>query len=132
MQMKWLALIVFVYVIGMYLGSTFEYHSTVETWAGSGSVGLSQAPTTTLEYVTNLRNIVQRQEQLGGAITFPAPNPEYFDAVFKMVTWRFDFVWYDDLGRMFYWHVLAPFVVASVASLIMLIYGVIFGTLSWS
>jgi len=208
MQMKWLAFIVFVYTIGMFLGSTFEYQTEANAgqdyttgtaaftngsavvagtdtvwvagmvggiiknntdgvwykilsidavnqltlykdyeetggiaaaytmrsagWAGSGSAGLAQSPVTTLEYITNFDNVIQREPLLGGALPIPLPNGEYFDAVFKVFTWRFDFIWYDDLGRMFYWIVMAPFVVASVGSIIMLLYGMIFGNLTWN
>jgi len=208
--MKFLALVIFVYVIGMFLGSTFEYHSAdasqgqayttgnaaftngsatvtgagttwvaameggimknntddiwckIDTvdgvaqitlayqytgtggvaapytmavsggWAGAGSAGLEQSPSSTLQYLTNLNNAIQQTPLFGGAISIPFFSGDYFDAVFKTLTWQFDFLFYDTLGHMFYWIVCLPFVVASVASIGILLYGLIFGGLTWS
>ena len=208
--MKFMMLMVFVYVIGMFLGSTFEYHSAdasqgqayttgtaaftngsatvigvgttwiagmeggimkndtddiwvkIDTvvgnleitlayeytgtggaaavytmavsggWAGAGSAGLEQSPSSTLEYLTNLNNAIQQTPLFGGAISIPFFSGDYFDAMFKVVTWQFDFLFYDTLGNMFYWVVILPFVVASLATLGIILYGLIFGRLTWS
>ncbi len=132
MSMKWLALIVFVYVIGLYLGCTFENANTAAEWGpGGGLVGLSESPLVTLQNAVQMRNLIQEQPLLGGAFSVPLPNTDIFVAVFKILTWQFDFVMYDDLGRMFYQHVLLPFVVASVASLGVMFYGMVFGNITW-
>jgi len=72
-------------------------------WAGSGGGGYAQAPITTLEYLINLNNAMQRIELLGG-IPFPVPNEEYFNTAYKVITWQWSFM--DGYG-MFYWIVLA-------------------------
>ncbi len=95
-------------------------------WAGSGSGGYRVAPITTIEFLFNIDNAIQRIELLG-AIPFPVPNPEYFETAWRVVTWRWSFmVGYE----MFYWIVCAPFVVMGVLSLIMLVYGVLTGNLT--
>ena len=132
MSMKWFALIVFVYVIGLYLGATFENANTTAEWGpGGGSAGLSESPLTTLQNAVQMKNLIQEQPLLGGAITIPLPNTDIFTATFKILTGQFDFVMYDDLGRMFYQHVLLPFVVASVASIAVMFYGMVFGNITW-
>jgi len=208
----WLALFVFVWIIGAFLGSTFEYQSSASTqgmtysagtgnfttgsaivigsgtvwssslmagglikcnddaiwykiysvnsttnltltsvyaqaggvgkaytmqaspgWTGSGSGGYAQAPITTMQYLTNISNIVQRKAFLG-SLAFPVPNADYFRAAFKVVTWQWSFLFNPD-GTMaygiFYWVFCAPFVIMGVLSMVMIIYQTIFGTLAW-
>ncbi len=201
----WLALFLFVWIIGAFLGSTFEYHSTpaaaglsyatgtatftygsatvtgagttwndvlmaggnikmdaddvfykilsVENvtsltltavyaqaggagadytmqvapgWVGTSGGGYAQAPITTLEYLTNVNNAMQRIELLGG-IPFPVPNTEYFNTIFKVITWQWSFM--AGYG-MFYWIVCAPFIMMGVLSMILLVYGVLTGNLT--
>ena len=201
----WLALFLFVWIIGAFLGSTFEYHSTAAAsgmtystgtanftygsanvtgagtswnqalmanglirmdadavwykilavnsttllnltavyaeaggdvqaytmqaspgWAGTGGGGYGQAPITTLEYLTNVNNAMQRIELLG-AIPFPVPNEEYFNTIFKVITWQWSFL--DGYG-MFYWIVCVPFIMMGILSMILLVYGVLTGNLT--
>ncbi|KKM44499.1 hypothetical protein LCGC14_1561520 [marine sediment metagenome] len=207
---KWILLYIFVWIIGMFLGSTFEYHSSdtaegqayttgtavftngdatvngVGTvwvagmeggrikydadgiwnkigdvvnnteltltalypstgggaaaytmavsggWAGAGSAGLSENPQTTLQYIVNLKNAVQEQPLFGGAISIPFFSSNYFGAVFKMLTWQFDFLFYDSLGKMFYWVVIIPFVAGAIFTLGIMLFNAIFGNISWS
>jgi len=97
-------------------------------WAGSGSGGYAQSPTSTLEYITNISNAFQRLSFLGN-IPLPVPNGEYFNSVYKVLTWRWSFL--DDYD-MFYWIFCAPFVVMGVLSMILLVYGVLTGNLTLS
>lgn len=122
----WLALFVFVWIVGALLGSTFEYQHTEATWAGTGTGGYSQSPITTLEYLTNISNAVMSLPVLGG-IPLPIPNPEYFSAIYKVLTWDFAFLHGYEL---FKWIFIYPFVIMGVLSLILLVYGVITGNLT--
>ena len=201
----WLALFLFVWIIGAFLSSTFEYHSTPQAagasysvgtvtftygsrnvvgagttwnqvlmangniksddddvwykissvntttliyltavyaqaggagmdytmqpapgWAGTGGGGYTQSPITTLEYLLNVDNAIQRIELLG-AVPFSVPNEEYFNAAYKVLTWRWSFM--EDYG-LFYWVVCSPFVVMGILSMILLVYGVLTGSLS--
>lgn len=96
-------------------------------WAGTGTGGYGQAPITTIEYLTNITNAVQRIELLG-AVPIPVPNGEYFDAAFKVLTWRWSFM--TDYG-MFYWIFCIPFVVMGILSMILLVYGILTGNLNF-
>ncbi len=138
----WVALMLFVWLIGAFLGSTFEYHVDTTTgsaeqiadagaqagkWAGSGTGGYTQAPTTTLDYILNVTNSFQRLPFFD--ITIPVPTShEYWSSVYKIVTWRWSFM--EDYD-MIYYIFCAPFVVMGVFSLIMIAYGIITGNLSW-
>jgi hypothetical protein len=124
----WLALFVFVWIIGAFLGSTYEYQNTPETWAGTGSGGYYKSPITTLEYLFDVSNAVQ-VNQILGAIPVPMPNKEYFSTAFKVATWRWSFL---DGYEMFYWIFCAPFAIMGIMSLSLLAYGVMTGNLTFS
>lgn len=139
----WLALFVFVWLIGAFLGSTFEYHVDTTTgtpeqiaaaggqagkWAGSGTGGYAESPVTTLEYLMNVTNSFQRLPFFN--ITIPVPtNTEYWAEAYKVITWRWSFM--EDY-TMIYWIVCAPFAIMGILSLILIAYGIITGNLSWS
>ncbi|KKN79352.1 hypothetical protein LCGC14_0341340 [marine sediment metagenome] len=96
-------------------------------WAGSGTGGYSQSPVTTLEYLLNVSNAVQRLPLLGN-VPLPVPNGEYFKTAFKVLTWQWSFL---DGYDMFYWIFLAPFCIMGVLSMILLVYGVITGNVTF-
>jgi hypothetical protein len=202
----WLALFIFVWLIGAFLGSTFEYQSTANTsgmsysagtanfttgsaivigagttwnnalmagglmkcnddgiwykiasvnsttnltltalyaqaggavkaytmqaspgWAGTGTGGYGTSPTTKLEYLIKASNAVQRIELLG-VIPFPVPNGEYFSTAYEVVTWQWSFL--EDYD-MFYWIFCGPFIIMGVLSMILLVYGILTGNLSF-
>ena len=129
-----LGFFLFVWIIGAFLGSTFEFHDTPAEWAGTGTGGYSESPVTTLDYLLDVKNIVQKTEIMG-AIPMMMPNQEYFETGFKVLMWQFSFL-YDTTGEMayglVYYIVFMPFAVMGVLSLILLIYGTISGNLSFS
>lgn len=96
-------------------------------WAGTGGGGYATSPTTKLEYLTNVSNAIQRIELLG-AIPFPVPNGKYFTAAFEVVTWQWSFM---TEYMMFYWVFCTPFVVMGVLSMILLVYGILTGNVSF-
>lgn len=122
----WLALFIFVWLIGAFLGSTFEYHTASADWAGTGTGGYDQSPITTLEYLMDVSNSFTTTEVLG-FVPIPVPNRDYFDSLYKVITWQWSFM---DGYEMFYWIVCAPFVMMGVLSLILLAYGLITGNLT--
>lgn len=139
----WLALFLFVWIVGAFLGSTFEYHVDTTTgtaeqiaaagdqagmWAGSGTGGYSESPITTLEYIMDITNSFQRLPFFN--ITIPVPtNTEYWESIYKVVTWRWAFM--EDYD-MLYWIFFAPFVAMGILSIILIAYGIVTGNLSWS
>ncbi len=96
-------------------------------WAGTGTGGYGTSPVTKLEFLTKVSNAIQRIELLG-AIPFPVPNGDYFSTAFEIVTWRWSFL--EDY-EMFYWIFCGPFVVMGVLSMILLVYGILTGNLSF-
>lgn len=128
-----LAFFVMVWVIGAFLGSTFEYHDST-TWSGNGTGGYTRSPMTTLEFLKDIRNVTQQTEILG-AIPMIAPNSEYFSAIFDIVLWRFSFL-YDTDGEfaygLVYYIFLFPFVLMGIISLVMLFIGVLRGNLTFT
>ena len=132
----WLAFFVFVWLVGAYLGSTFEFHDTEADWAGTGTGGYDEkkAPVTTLKYLMDISNAVQRYSVLGN-IPLPIPNGEYFQAAFDVLTWKFSFLYNPDgtmAYGMFYWLLLAPFTVMGVLSMVLIVFGIITGNLTLS
>lgn len=124
----WLALFIFVWLIGAFLGSTFELHDTDAEWAGSGTGGYTTSPITKMEYLMSISNAITSTEVLG-FIPMPIPNSEYFKTVYEVVTWQWSFM---DGYEMFYWIFCAPFVMMGVLSLLLLVYGVLTGNLTVS
>jgi len=124
----WLAMFIFVWLIGAFLGSTYDYHHTDEYWAGTGTGGYEQSPITTLSYLMNVKNAFQNNEILG-VIPMPMPNGEYFNTAYKVATWQWSFL---DGYEMFYWVFCAPFAIMGLMSLVLLAYGFLTGNISVS
>ena len=119
---KWFAFFVFIYILGMYLGSTFEKHIGT-AWSGTSTV-------TTLQYLTNISNIIVMNPFIG-AISIPAPNSEYFTTLVRVMTLNFEFI--QGTGySMLYQIVLTPFAAVGAISLIVFMYQIIQGILPWS
>jgi len=130
MKASVLAFFLMVWIIGAFLGSTFEYHTSA-TWAGNstGTGGYDQSPVTTLEFLMNINNATQRTEVLG-VIPMITPNEEYFASIFRVISWQFSFL-YDTNGNLayglVYYIVFLPFVLAGIIALVLLVYGILTG-----
>lgn len=143
MNGKMLGLFFFVWLIGIFLGSTYDYQVDTTTgsaeqiaaagaqagkWAGSGSGGYSVSPETKIEYLFDVTNSFQQLPFFN--ITLPIPtNIEYWETVYQVITWRFSFM--EDLG-IAYWFICGPFVAMGILSFFMLVYGIITGNITWS
>lgn len=95
-------------------------------WAGSGTGGYAESPVTTLQYLLNASNAVQRLPLLGN-IPLPVPNGQYFTTAFKVLTWQFSFL---EGADMFYWIFMAPFCIMGVLSMLLLVYGILTGNVT--
>jgi hypothetical protein len=142
----WLALFLFVWIIGAFLGSTFEYHVDTATgsaeqiaaagaqagqWAGDAGGGYEQSPITTLDYILNFSNSFQRLPFFDVTIPIPS-NMDYWEAVYKVVTWRWSFM--ED-AAMVYWIFCAPFVAMGMLALLAFVFQLlssIVNALSWT
>lgn len=125
MKPGWMAVIVFVWLVGAILGATYDDMTTDATWPTSGGTGgyTETTPANKLQYLTDLSNAVQQSQLLGG-ITIPLPNVDYFTTAYQVATWKFTF--FEDY-YMLYWLLIMPFVIISVFFFISLVYGVLTG-----
>jgi len=124
MSLKWIGFVTFVWIILLFLGSTFEKQTTLAgTWeAGEGE--------TALEYLVNVKNITYADAETG-KLAWLTPNPEYFVKLAQVLTWDFSFLKCPaddpitptiDESRCGYemirWIVFVPFTVAVLFGLI--------------
>lgn len=105
MDNKWIIFLLMVWIIGCFLGATFDYQNTSDTWAGS-------TKETTLEYLLDAKNIAYSQEE-GGTWSFVGINTEYFQTLWGVMTW--DFPFFDDTlnpgTEMIRWIIFLPIVI---------------------
>lgn len=94
-------------------------------WAGTSTGGYAESPQNVIKYLTNINNVATKSTVFG-VIPMPAPNPEYFKTIFKVITWQWSFL--PD-NSMFYWVFCAPFVMIGMLCMILLVYGLITGNL---
>jgi hypothetical protein len=120
MNTKWLLFAVFVWIIGMIFGATFEKH-TGDDWTGARDE-------TTLEYLLDYKNITYSQSTFGD-ISFPMANAEYFSTLLRCMTFQFEFFEpYDSNGdgtkdantwaQLVKWVIFVPFSIAIIFALI--------------
>lgn len=96
-------------------------------WAGTGTGGYSTAPITKMSHVISIWKAEQKIPVLGtiGALV---TSSDFWDIVWQMTTWRWTFL--EDY-EMFYWFICFPFVIMGVLSLVLILYGILTGNLTW-
>ena len=114
MSGKFLAMIVFIYVLIAFLGMTFEGN-----WISHDSS------------LQTMANVAQGSQTLSffGIIQLPVPPLNFFVAAYQIITLQFSFI--TGGYMMFYYIVLLPIAIAGVSSMIMLFIGTIRGNISW-
>ncbi len=127
--MKILILTVFVYIVAIFLGSTYEGGTVTGSWAGTGNAGYvaGQTPVETLNYLMNMSNAIQHTPIIGN-IPLPIPNGQYFAAWFNLLTLQFTFM---KGYEMFYYILILPFAIWAVVSLALLTIAAIRGNITW-
>ena len=131
MSGKFLAMIVFIYIILAFLGTTFEGQTQNQgTWAGTGSGGQTISP---IENVQTLGTLAKGGQTLSffGVVELPVQIPGWLGAAYRVITLQFSFLMTGGYV-MFYWIFLLPIAIAGVTSFIMLFIGTIRGNISWS
>lgn len=108
MQSKWLGFVIFVWVVCMFLGATFEKH-TGATWEGA-------TQESTLEYLMNVKHVVYQEDETG-ELRFVFVNQEYFETWLQVLTWDFTFLRGEGY-EMVRWVFLTPFSIAAIAGLL--------------
>jgi hypothetical protein len=101
LPVKWLAAICFIYIIGIFLGATFEIHTGTD-WAGNSGQ-------TQLSYLLDFKNAVQTTDKFN-VVNIPTAASNYFNAVVQVATLNFEF--FQGTGySMVYWILIIPFIV---------------------
>ena len=96
-------------------------------WSGVGSGGYGTAPSSDLETLMRAWQAIQRNP-IVGVIALPL-NGEFWGAAFHIITWQWSFM--DGYG-IIYWIFLFPFAAMGMLSILLLVYGIITGNISWS
>lgn len=125
MSGKLIMMILLIYIVLGFLGSTFEQQTTIAgTWAGNTEGG------NTLSYLFDVRNAVTNLEVPLIEIPIPVPNEAYFAALFKVVLLRFSFL--VDNYEMIWWIFFMPIAMMGIISMVTLALGIIQGNITWS
>lgn len=117
-------IIVIVFIVLAFVGSTYNQDNTSTTWAGNSQ-------TSTLEYLMNFKNSSQEVSVLGTSIQLPFTNTQYWKKWGELVMLRFPFLIGTSGGEMFWRLVLMPLAFLGVLSLVLLGIAVIQGNISW-
>ena len=78
MNIKWIAAVVMIWIIGTTWGAMFEKEATCDTES-------------TLNYLANVKNISYQDDDTGVS-HFVLINDEYFDSLAQVLTWNFTFL----------------------------------------
>lgn len=124
---KLVAFMVIIWAFGAILGSSFEHHTLAADWTGTAT-DKQYATISTLQYLMNLKNATH-QFSVFGLFSMPIPNSEWLDALWNVLILRFSFITGD--FEMFYYIVLAPFVVMAFVSLVMVAVSIVRGQFPW-
>lgn len=103
----------FIYVLGTYLASIYE-QATNANWLGHASVS-------TLQTLTSLRVITITNTGIGGLPT-ATWNPLWFDALFKVVLMRYEFMMANSWLQITWFFICLPIAVIAIATIGLTIY----------
>ncbi len=123
---KWIALYVFVWIIGTWLGSTYDGYYTAGTWAGSGTGGYSQSPKTTIEGLMQGSSSTERLPSVGN-VSVVTSVTNWFSNAFKVLTWQWSFM--KDFPMVQF--LLTSFGAMGFLSMMMIVWNIIRGNVSW-
>ena len=115
----------FVWVTLTFLGATLEQQTNFENPDYSG-----QGTTSTLSYLTNLKNVMFDQSSTG-TWSFVMINTKYFSTLIKCATWDFSFM-QTDIGNMVRWMIFVPFTIAFLAMLAFEFITLVQGFIPWT
>lgn len=83
MNPKWVGFLAFIWLVGVILGATYDKMDSAE-WD-------ARVSETKMEYLLNYKNVTYEQGVFG-TVTFPLPNPTYFETVLNIATFNFEFL----------------------------------------
>lgn len=116
MSYKLLAFLTGVWLIGTWLGATYE-----NSWAQSA------AASNPISYLLNFGNVLQVSNI--GPFPLPLPNPQYFTTLFDVITWRWSFLQGGDTAMIY--QLILIFPLMGVASIVVLIISIVRGNVTW-
>ena len=102
-----LAFLILVWVIGVFLGATYEKAEGTD-WPGTSEE-------TTLDYLMSFKNVTYQQTIIG-SMEIPLPNPEYMKTLGRVMLLDFEFM--DGDWQLAQWVILSPLAIAALFSLI--------------
>ena len=121
MDNKWVIFAVTLWMIGMFLGATFD-KVDIGTYSPGGT-----PMTTTFNYLTNMKNIAYSTDATG-ASSFVGVNTNYFKVLWQMMT--FDFGFFYGGAEIFRWIFLVPISVGILFAVYQLFVQIIQGLIS--
>lgn len=121
MDNKWIIFAVMLWIIGMLFGATYD-KVDIGTYDPGG-----QSMTTTLNYLTNMKNIAYSTDATG-ASSFVGVNTDYFKTLWQVMT--FDFGFFDGGAEIFRWILLMPISVGILFAIYQLFVQIIQGLIS--
>ena len=96
-------------------------------WAGTGTGGYATAPMTKVQRLIGTWQAHQDLPLLG-RLVLVVTNGDFWSTAWDMVTWQWSFM---DGYEMLWLILFAPFVIMGILSMILLIYGVLTGNVTW-
>ncbi len=116
---KWVALFIFVWVIGTWLGWTYD---GAASWGG----GTTENASTTMTNIMSANVASQRLASVG-IVSFLVSAGQFLFSLYMILTWQFSFV---KPYPMVQW-IFFAFGAMGLVSLFMMLYGMVRGNISW-
>ena len=121
---KWISLFAIIWLIGTWLGNTYDGYSSFDTSVSiAGVTGNNSA---TLGALASGSEVSQKLPLVGN-ISFISAGIDWVSSAFEIVFWQWSFVEpYPMLQNIF-----TAFALMGLLTLIMIVYGMITGNLTW-
>lgn len=102
-----LSFLILVWIVGVFLGATYEKHEGPD-WPGTKEES-------TLDYLMSFKNVTYQQTIIG-SIEIPVPNPQYMKTLGRVMFLQFEFMEGD--WQLAQWIILAPLAIAALFTLL--------------
>ncbi len=124
MDSRWLIFFVFIWVIGGFMGATYDGFTTPTEWASAGysSGNMTDTLTDVMKH-----NVAKQETSILGAVSFIVPAGNWASSLANIVIWNFSFVEpYPIVAR-----VLNIFGLVGLFMLFRMMYAVLTGNVTW-
>ena len=130
----WIGFIIFVYVIGLFLGITYDADASGATFSATSNTSATYydtSPQQTLQEMYKAEKAII-QNPIYGTVSMVF-NPSAWDALYRITTWQWAFL-YDESGNMispmFYWIFLFPWIATFAFAMLVIIFNSLRGNVS--